>query len=418
MATESSINLSRYNRTICLPVCEEEYQTIIDDSKAFRAFLVSNYERIPGVFPANILQGFQLKDYRMSLKQRVKIRRIELRDGISYSIRPSFLMPYMTARTNDVEKALFLRKFCVPFWALAYIFAKNHMYWYRLEVGLGRNSIVGTTVRTCAVPEHLLADEHHQTRDGAKNYIATTVGDGCCLGIAVAETAGKEDLTKAYEVFKKEALDVDSQYVARTVNTDGWKSTQAAWKVLFPFIVVLQCFLHAWLKIRDRAKHLKGIFSEVSDKVWHAYHAPDRRTFSQRIRRLKIWAEKNLNGIVLDKVLDLCNKRDIWKTAYNYPEGHRTSNMLDRVMRCMNRYFFDGQHLHGSREASELHCRGWALLFNFAPWNPATAKINGGWNSPAERLNKHRYHENWLQNLLVSSSLGGFRHKPPKIRDG
>ena len=114
----------------------------------------------------------------------------------------------------------------------------------------------------------------------------------------------------------------------------------------------------------------------------------------------------------------MCNKRDIWKIAYNYPEGHRTSNMLDRVMRCMNRYFFDGQHLHGSREAGELHCRGWALLFNFAPWNPAAAKINGGWNSPAERLNKHRYHENWLQNLLVSSSLGGFRHMPPKIRDG
>ena len=100
----------------------------------------------------------------------------------------------MTARTNEVEKALFIRKFGVPFWALAYIFAKNHMYWYRLEVGLGRNSLIGTTVRTVAVPEHLLADEHHQTRDGEKNYIAATVGDGCCLGIAVTETAGTEDL--------------------------------------------------------------------------------------------------------------------------------------------------------------------------------------------------------------------------------
>jgi hypothetical protein len=113
-------------------------------------------------------------------------------------------------------------------------------------------------------------------------------------------------------------------------------------------------------------------------------------------------AGKNLKGIVLNKVLDLCNKRDTWKIAYNYTESYRTSYMLDHVMRFMNRYFFDGQHLHGCRETSELHCRGWVLLFNFAQWNPATSKINGDWNSPAESLNKHRYHENWLQNFLVT----------------
>jgi len=26
-----------------------------------------------------------------------------------------------------------------------------------------------------------------------------------------------------------------------------------------------------------------------------------------------------------------------------------------------------------------------------------------------ERLNEHRYHDNWSQNLLISASLGGFR---------
>ena len=36
------------------------------------------------------------------------------------------------------------------------------------------------------------------------------------------------------------------------------------------------------------------------------------------------------------------------------------------------------------------------------PWHPARAKDNGGWRCPAERLNKHRYHENWLENLLAS----------------
>ncbi len=83
--------------------------------------------------------------------------------------------------------------------------------------------------------------------------------------------------------------------------------------------------------------------------------------------------------------------------------------MLDRVMRWLNRYFEDGQHLHGGVEAGERHCRAWALLFNFRPWNPATARVNEGWPSPAERVNKYRYHDNWLHNLLVSASLAGFR---------
>jgi hypothetical protein len=89
--------------------------------------------------------------------------------------------------------------------------------------------------------------------------------------------------------------------------------------------------------------------------------------------------------------------------------------MLDRVMRAMNRYFDSGQHLHGGEGACGLHCRAWASLYNYRPWHPAVARANGGWRSPAEWLNKHRYHDDWLQNLLVSASLGGYRRRiaPP-----
>ena len=78
-------------------------------------------------------------------------------------------------------------------------------------------------------------------------------------------------------------------------------------------------------------------------------------------------------------------------------------------LRGMNRYFDAGQHLHGSREACRLHCRAWALLWNFAPWHPATTRKNQDWRCPAERLNQHRYHDCWLQNLLISASHGGYR---------
>jgi len=59
-------------------------------------------------------------------------------------------MPYMTGITDETKKALFMRKFNVPFWALSYVFGKDPMYWYRIEQSLGQNSIVGTTIRNPA----------------------------------------------------------------------------------------------------------------------------------------------------------------------------------------------------------------------------------------------------------------------------
>ena len=414
MAQGSATRSSRGHRTICLPIEEEDYLRIVNDAKAFRLRVDDCFSQYPELFPANFALGYELKDGRMSIKQEILLRRILLKDGSAYSIRPSFLMPYMTARTAEVEGPLFLRKFGVPFWALAQVFGGDPMFWYRLECGLGRFSVVGTTVRQATLPEHLLADEHHQPLDGEKVYIATTVGEGCYLGAEPAETAGTDDLMAAYKVFKDEALDISPQYSPKTVSTDGWNGTQAAWKTLFKQVVILLCFLHAWLKIRDRAKHLKEVFAEVSRRVWEAYHAPDRRSFAQRLRSLRQWATGHLSGVVLENVQNLCSKRDRWSIAYHHPGGHRTSNMLDRLMRGMNRYFDHGQHLHGSREACRLHCRAWALLWNFAPWHPATARENQDWRSPAERLNQHRYHDCWLQNLLISASLGGYRCALPQ----
>jgi hypothetical protein len=315
----------------------------------------------------------------------------------------------MAGTADDASGPLFLRAFGVPFWAIARVFGRDDMYWYRLEVSLGRNSVAGTTVRRADLPGHLLADEHHQPRDGTKNYVATTVGAGCCLGAALAQTAGTEDLQAAYGVFKAEARDVQPGYAPATVSVDGWASTHQAWLLLFPLVALLRCFLHGWLNVRSRGK-LNEAFGELSEKVWHAYRAPDRRSFAQRMRRLWEWAKANVSGAwLLEQVGKMCGRSREYAKAYDHPGGHRTSNALDRVMRSMNRYFDSGQHLHGSARASGLHVRAWALLFNFRPWHPAVAKANGGWRCPVERLNQYRYHGDWLQNLLASASLAGYR---------
>jgi hypothetical protein len=290
------------------------------------------------------------------------------------------------------------------------------MYWHRLERSLGRFSLVGTTVTTAArLPRHLVADEKHTTLAGEKVYLAATAGGGCCLGIALAKTAGNDDLTKAYGVFREEARHLDPEYRPETVNTDGWQATQAAWRSLFKGVTIILCFLHAFLKVRERAVHLKETFAALRERIWEAYHAPDARSFSQRLRRLREWAKAHVDKeVVREKALALCDKRAAFVKAYAHPGCHRTSNPVDRLLRKLDYHLYCTQHLHGTTEAVEQGLRGWALIHNFAPSCPETVRESPGLRSPAERHNGKQYHPEWLQNLLVSASLGGYRTPPRK----
>ena len=288
------------------------------------------------------------------------------------------------------------------------------MYWHRLERSLGRPSLVGTTVKAAErLPRHLVADEKHTTLAGEKVYLAATAGGGCCLGMALAMTAGTDDLTEAYGVFRDEARRLDPQYRPETVNTDGWPATQAAWRALFKGVTVILCFLHAFLKVRERAVHLKETFALLRERIWEAYHAPDARTFSQRLRRLRQWANAHVDkAVVREKVLALCDKRAAFVKAYAHPGCRRTSNPVDRLLRRLDYHLYCTQHLHGTTGAAEQGLRGWALIHNFAPSCPETVRESPGLRSPAERLNGGRYHDEWLQNLLVSASLAGYRSPP------
>jgi hypothetical protein len=293
------------------------------------------------------------------------------------------------------------------------------MSWYRLERSLGRFSLVGTTVQAAErLPRHLVADEKHTTRIEGKSrkvYLAATAGGGCCLGLAPAETAGADDLTKAYGVFRDEARCLDPEYRPETVNTDGWPATQAAWRALFKGVTLILCFLHAFLKLRERAVHLKGTFDSLRERVWNAYQAPDARSFSQRLRRLREWAEDHVDKeVVREEVLALCNKRRAFLRAYAHLGCCRTSNPVDRLLRRLDYHLYCTQHLHGTPAAAEQGLRGWALIHNFAPSCPETVRQTPELRSPAERLNGRRYHTEWLQNLLISASLGGYRSLPQK----
>ena len=207
---------------------------------------------------------------------------------------------------------------------------------------------------------------------------------------------------------------MDAAYAPETVNTDGWPAPQHAWKALFNQITVILCFLHAWIKIRDRAKKAFGALGhEVQKRVWEVDRGKSKRAFSQRLRRLREWASDALpESEMKQKTLDLCNKRDQFSPSYDHPLAHRTSNMVDRLMRFLDRAFFNAQYFHGLLESAENRVRALALLWNFCPSSPETVKKYGGQSSPAERLNGKCYADNWLENLLVSGSMNGVEQDP------
>ena len=409
--------LSNTSKQICLPIEPEEYQRILLDAKSFRHYLDSTIEQYPELFPLAIQHGYKLHDILPESQKLagVRFRRIEVltQPGDShavFTVRPSFLMPYMTGYTDDLEKVLFLRKWAVPHWALAYVFGRDEQYWYRIAHRLGRNSVVGTTVKDpTKLPEDVLADEKHTHLNGEKAYIATTVAADCVLGASVSLSADATGLTEAYGHFKTEAQNLSPDYAPHSVNTDGWTATQVAWQTLFPLITLILCFLHSFLKIRDCCKRMHDQYDAIKTRVWDAYHAPDAQTFAQKIADLKTWAMQHLpSGRGLDAVLKLCAKTPEFVKAYSHPSAYRTSNMLDRHMEPMDRYLGGCKDFHGHLMSAEYGSRAWALLHNFQPYCPRAA-VAKHYQSPAHKLNGFVYHDNWLHNLLISASMGGYR---------
>lgn len=410
--TKTKEKVSRPSKRITLAIEMEEYKEMVREPRAFRAWVDENISRYPELFPSDIGDGYVLHSTRGSVKlPGITLRRIELKTSKDvFTIAPSGVMPYMTSYTDDVEKALFLLRFGVPYWALTYVFGKNDMFWFRQFCHFGRYSIVSTTVKDLEkLPKDLLADEKHIYINGEKAYIAITVGADCILGASISLKADEEGLTEAYGHFQEEVLHVDPDYEPETVNTDGWSATQKAWLNLFPLIVIIECFLHAFLKIRNCCKkRFKEIYPEIAQRVWDVYKATNAASFLSEIASLQNWAEEKLHGTgsALQSVQKLCAKADRFVLAFAHPKAYRTSNMIDRHMVPMDRWLFHTQSFHGHLCSAEKAVRAWAIFHSFWKYCPR-AHIHKKFKSPAHKLNGFTYHNNWLHNMLISTSLAG-----------
>jgi hypothetical protein len=410
--------VTKVSKRIILPIELSTYNELSQEAKSFRAWLDTMIATYPELFPVDIEMGYTLHDILPpSVKlPDVRLRRIRLKAQDQNGCRPVFtiassdVMPYMTGYTDELEKPLFLRRFSVPFWGLSYVFGRNDSYWYRLSTHVGRYEIVGTTVKAAGkLPEHLLADEKHARFNGHKAYIATTVGADCVLGASVTLNADEAALTEAYSQFKQEAQNIDFDYAPQTVNTDGWTATQKAWQTLFVTITIIECFLHAFLKIRDRCKkRWQTVWPQIQQQVWDIYQAADPQEFRQQTTAFLTWARQTVSGPALQAIEKLGAKTDQFVLAFDFPQAYRTSNMIDRHLEPLDRWLSDARFFHGHWHSAELQVRTWALFHNFWPYCPR-AQISKHYISPAHKLNGRVYHPNWLHNLLISTSVAGGR---------
>lgn len=401
----------RGDKSICFPVSsEEQYRQLITDNSNFRAYLSQLYAQYPEIFPAAMGKGFCFHDWVVSSKQQLPMRRIKLKDNSEvYQLRPDFIMPYMVAKTDEIDKPMYLRQFGVPFEALAYVFGRNAMYWYRIYLSLGRASIVGTTIKNHQkLPQHLVVDEKHSWLGKNRVYLPTTVAKGCFLGVSLTESASAEALTTGYGEFQTEVGLLDPYYAPITVNTDAWEGTQQAWRNLFPTVTLVLCFLHEVLKVQKGSPTYRNLRKKLKTKLWKAYKSTTASEFLKGLRLAFIWSKKHIRRKrTLQKMRQLCRRAAQFTIAYQFPQAHRTSNMVDRLMNHQDRLLYTMQYFHGDKESARLYLRSMALIWNFHPYGARTRSKYSKRISPFIDLNGFSYHHNWLHNLLIASSMNG-----------
>jgi hypothetical protein len=137
------------DKTICLPIpAGEDYEALVKNTPAFRAYLDQLIGEMPELFPVQINEGYCFHGFVESQRLEITTGRLRLKsNGQAYQLRPDSVMPYMVATTEEVEKGLYLRRYGVPYEAIAHVLGHSAMFWWRASQGLGRISIVGSAVK-------------------------------------------------------------------------------------------------------------------------------------------------------------------------------------------------------------------------------------------------------------------------------
>ncbi|MEY4905044.1 MAG: hypothetical protein RLZZ292_2859, partial [Bacteroidota bacterium] len=282
-------------------------------------------------------------------------------------------MPYMSGLVKDVSFGLLLILFGVPFWLVAYGLGRDAMYWYRLFNHLGRFDLLGTTLLDpTKMPKDLVVDEKISYWAQQEVYACMTVGGNCILGMGLSQEESESALSRVYGKFKKAAQRLIPDYQPISINSDGWAATKKTLKGLFTQATMVLCFLHSVIKIRQVAQK-EPKKQELFDKIWTIYHATDANGFDTAVLDLDNWAKENvIKDSVKERIAKISKRKEDFKTFFDAPTAKRTTNMVDRLMKPVDRFLFMKQYFHGDFKSAELMLNALAICINFAPFAPRT----------------------------------------------
>lgn len=406
------------SRIIRLPISKKDYDLLMSDRKIYIIRLSQYVDQYPHLFPSDWYSGnYGVHDMRTSKKLGVShyIVRSGKDRSVLYDIQPNFVMPYMSAYSKEVSFGLLLILFGVPFWLVAYGLGKDAMYWYRLFTHLGRFNLLATTIQDATkLPKDLCIDEKISYWGNQEIFACMTVGSDCILGMGVSQKEDEASLHKAYGVFKAQAIALDPDYEPLSISSDGWAATKKAMQKLYSSAILVLCFLHSVIKIRQVAQkepQKKMLF----EKVWQVYKATDATNFDNAVLDLEQWTNENVvKESVKERVAKIVKRKEEFKTAFKVPSAMRTTNMVDRLMKPLDRFLFMKQYFHGHFHQTQLMLNAFALCLNFAPFCPRTKDKYKKENltffqSRANAINGFGFDENWLQNLLSAASCKEIR---------
>ena len=78
-------------------------------------------------------------------------------------------------------------------------------------------------------------------------------------------------------------------------------------------------------------------------------------------------------------------------------------------MNYLDRLLYTAKYFHGKITNASLYVRAMAILWNFHPYDIRTQTKYGTGSSHFERLNDFRYHDNWVENLMIATSIGDWK---------
>ena len=330
----------------------------------------------------------------------------------SYTVQPCFVLPYLKGYTLEVATALELMMYGVPSHKISELYGRNDSYWDNLFDSLGRFSVVGTLVKSKSeLPDDYCADEKITYWNAKKISVCMVAAQNCLFCCEASWSSCAKGLERAYGIFKTEACRLKKDFAPMSINIDGWKATRLAFNNLFASTMLILCFLHGFIKIRNVAQkepHVQTLY----DHIWEAYRAEDAETFQLEIDKLNTWMEAvELKESTRKNVQKLIDKSTQYQQAYQRKEVHRTSNTVDRPMRRLDRFLFYKQYFHGHFRTAQLKTRAFANCYNFMPLSKRCLnyKQQPELYCRAAQLNRKVYRQNWLENLIVAASLNGYR---------